>query len=1776
MMEEPLLSAAVAAAGGRLQNDEGASDAPGGHPAARRGARNASRRRSSRVRHDKRGSFPGRPRNASWADAQTDISEEAHLSRQASRTSVLGNLMSPGAAPPGRAKPAQRQDTMSPREELWRRQVDMVNPSKAWLQREYNALPSLVSNFRLEVLDATTIKVIMAFFYVSVGLAFFTKIWSEQTLVIRNICGGHAGLHFGEWNSTTCRLPRDGRQAYAAGEAIPISHMPYGSIQCPDNAARPGTGACMKWEGELDGLALLHRFTFLSFIVEDAAPKQYLNTRLWLTGFAHRLDDGKPAGNPFLLPPAMNGGASGDDMMKAMNQSNVTQWPRYSTKFICKVGHGCDVTLFAEPMYQVNWPHHVQLLLLNADEVIPLLNDTTQGRQPHINIAFVYPDWPLGLIDLVFRYTAIVVALIIVAQTFWHLGCRNFLFMRPHFRLFGSIRSKPWLTEQRWMISAMMLLIVYLNPLKLPMMATEADQGRDITGPGWSMRDRIYVFVDRNLALYYVNFVRMFEIVILACCRGKESSPMVSCRWSHRQRAWIYWALAAWFVALLVQDFFRLYDDYHGYYHDEAGVITEDITSGDWLSAQSFFMGLLLLWCLGMLYFFFSASSKMLKLNYWATRSRQLSFRFFFFLYFWHIAYTLTQATYCWWKFNQGRALFEGLVCTDLSSGDTVGEVIANGVFVLVLGFAFSPVVYTKGQLPPDPFTQRTEWLNTRWPHSWVNYLNRSGNSTTYFFFWQSDRIRFRIAQEDEAGEDRGRSGLLGAAQKVGEKVQKSAKAARDRGMEAAKSAKLAAAKRAAAAATTAGQKAAAARARIQRLGGRVSALDLDGVGEDAAGDVDVPTPEPPGLRNGTPSQEPISPAGGRKAMRPTNVSFGGVQVSQMFSSDTSEVLPEAAQMYTQEKPKPLFCLELAVEMLCMSWEVYGEEPGSDHSLEATQGKMPIDCERHGYRLLEVIRGSANKPGAAGGGLYLCDSRHDGHLLSYRYVPVINCASGEDCPLSRVELLPAAERPRRKADLKRGMAYVCQEDECSVSPFMLCRHCVKRGHQPGVPRRNTVGGASAIGGAASLTHTMHSRMAGAMNNVWRAGQKVGNVIDTARHAVEDRITHITSQEEEIKSSDLQAIIAVGDPLGPGDRGRVVISFRGTNCFQNVKTDAQFFRDPFDEMLHNRHWSDLTSLRRVSGFGLPRCHRGFLKAYRMIEPEVIERLGPILKRYPQHEVLVTGHSLGGALACLMAYSLTVKFQDVVPIVYTYGCPKVGNRAFRRHYDDHVPHCFRVVNQNDIVSTIPLSFCGMLFQHVGREVCVDNKGNLIIEPTFIEEFVGPTKAARNKLGLLKLNRGSFMDHLMGRYARSLGRAAELLGVKDCNFRMAPEQRPAWLRYRRRWFLEGAKRGQCILCEKDCNLPGVCAISGQFHIPMPQENDGWSDSGRSEVSEVNPEEWRQRQQGLAALGVISQLSKGSSLLEDSGSFASCPSRSQPPSPCSNARSRSPWRAEPANWSRQPRGGPRSAGSGRRQQQQREERPSRNGRPGAVEGLRPSAAAPRGAPDRLPPRRSCPQCGKGGVLLWAAQCPQCSARLSPVPPPAPAHAADLQSPPRPAPGPGSCGRCGTRLMQWAVRCPRCEAAVADPAPPPRPTDELPLPAFIQFQVDSGDGGAAVSPPRAERAPPARLIPAGCVELRSQPLLRRPQQHPYATSGRPSAPAPPTQRAAGGAAAPLRTPSQPAVGGSTPRRVSVNSHFVLFAAAADSAAPPAAEGSPPSSPPDPAARLEFRDYTTV
>ena len=138
-----------------------------------------------------------------------------------------------------------------------------------------------------------------------------------------------------------------------------------------------------------------------------------------------------------------------------------------------------------------------------------------------------------------------------------------------------------------------------------------------------------------------------------------------------------------------------------------------------------------------------------------------------------------------------------------------------------------------------------------------------------------------------------------------------------------------------------------------------------------------------------------------------------------------------------------------------------------------------------------------------------------------------------------------------------------------------------------------------------------------------------------------------------------------------------VSFAGTENATDVKVDVNIADTP------------LPAGWRRAGDPEARAHKGFVDLYAQLREGVRAKVRNLLTPETR-AVVLTGHSLGGALATLAALDLAnapvvhPQAQAAVPVhAYTFGAPQIGDGAFVKQFNARVPHCVRVVNPFDPV-------------------------------------------------------------------------------------------------------------------------------------------------------------------------------------------------------------------------------------------------------------------------------------------------------------------------------------------------------------------------------------------------------------------------------------------------------------------------------------------------------------
>ncbi|KAI4321035.1 hypothetical protein MLD38_034458 [Melastoma candidum] len=180
-------------------------------------------------------------------------------------------------------------------------------------------------------------------------------------------------------------------------------------------------------------------------------------------------------------------------------------------------------------------------------------------------------------------------------------------------------------------------------------------------------------------------------------------------------------------------------------------------------------------------------------------------------------------------------------------------------------------------------------------------------------------------------------------------------------------------------------------------------------------------------------------------------------------------------------------------------------------------------------------------------------------------------------------------------------------------------------------------------------------------------------------------------------SSTRAMIVKSDNL-------VVVAFRGTQPFDSDDwcTDIDI------------SWYEIESVGRV--------HFGFMKALGLHHPKrshetvasksyayhyIKQRLCMILENDESMKFMVTGHSLGGALAILFMAGLVIQKEEQMLCrlegVRTFGQPRVGDADFCEYMDKKIAEYGikyeRYVYSNDLVPRLPFNDKNFMFKHFG---------------------------------------------------------------------------------------------------------------------------------------------------------------------------------------------------------------------------------------------------------------------------------------------------------------------------------------------------------------------------------------------------------------------------------------------------------------------------------------------
>ncbi|MGO9110090.1 MAG: lipase family protein [Thermoguttaceae bacterium] len=102
--------------------------------------------------------------------------------------------------------------------------------------------------------------------------------------------------------------------------------------------------------------------------------------------------------------------------------------------------------------------------------------------------------------------------------------------------------------------------------------------------------------------------------------------------------------------------------------------------------------------------------------------------------------------------------------------------------------------------------------------------------------------------------------------------------------------------------------------------------------------------------------------------------------------------------------------------------------------------------------------------------------------------------------------------------------------------------------------------------------------------------------------------------------------------------------------------------------------------------------------------VVDTLAELIAEGGVKTLRIAGHSLGSALATLLAIDVAANGGFTTPVVYTFASPRIGDKVFAGTYDGLVETSWRIANRNDIVTDLPPQFAG--YTHVDAEYPINS--------------------------------------------------------------------------------------------------------------------------------------------------------------------------------------------------------------------------------------------------------------------------------------------------------------------------------------------------------------------------------------------------------------------------------------------------------------------------------------
>jgi hypothetical protein len=194
--------------------------------------------------------------------------------------------------------------------------------------------------------------------------------------------------------------------------------------------------------------------------------------------------------------------------------------------------------------------------------------------------------------------------------------------------------------------------------------------------------------------------------------------------------------------------------------------------------------------------------------------------------------------------------------------------------------------------------------------------------------------------------------------------------------------------------------------------------------------------------------------------------------------------------------------------------------------------------------------------------------------------------------------------------------------------------------------------------------------------------KPGDTISVAYATINLNYTAVTTFYANDLATDLNPlranqIVSFGF-VAQDAAGNVVVALRGTDGILEWAQDSKFLAVPCPCLPGSGFTED----------GFTAVYESLRIAQDSSSTRLVDALPALTYPRAVTSMTICGHSLGAAIATLLALDVAANTKFTHLTIYTYASPRTGDPSFVDTYNQLVPYTYRFANRFDIVPKLPL--------------------------------------------------------------------------------------------------------------------------------------------------------------------------------------------------------------------------------------------------------------------------------------------------------------------------------------------------------------------------------------------------------------------------------------------------------------------------------------------------------